>query len=78
MSQSGKAGQLYPAGQTGTNVSSHVLVEQRPMWVPNSELSSFARFGRWVAQNSPLAAPAGGDQAHWTLVAGLVGVTMGN
>lgn len=77
MSQSGKVGLKNPGG---TNVDALCIVEQRPMWVPNSELTSFARFQRFVLNNTPFGAgvPAAGEQAHWTLLLGLAGITMGN
>lgn len=77
MSQSGKVGQKNPGG---TNVDALVTVEQRPMWVPISELTSFARFQRFVQRNTPFGAgvPSAGEQAHWTLLLSYAGITMGN
>ncbi len=77
MSTSGKASQKNPGG---TNVETLIVVEQRPFWVPNTVLSSFLAFQNFVKNQSPFGAnvPPSSEQTHWTTVAALVGVTMGN
>ena len=76
MSQSGKLAQKNPGG---TNVETFCVVEQRPMWIPNGILTSFARFQDWINRNTAFGAgvPAAGEQSHWTALLANAGVTMG-
>ena len=79
MSQSGKTGQKNPGAGIAGNPETLIVLEQRPLWVPSQELQSFARFQRFVLNNTPFGAgvPSGGEQAHWTALVALVGITMG-